>query len=213
MTALVAVEVEREEYRTVRISALCQLCVLVVGSLIAACGTGSDAVATGGTFDFVSPGGKTQIFYDPPQSRGTVGELSGPDLMVDGKTTAVSDFPGKVVVLNLWGQWCGPCRAEALQLEKVFAATRDSGVQFLGIVVRDPQKQAARDFVIDFKVSYPSIWDPVMRTVIALGGQYPTSVIPSTLVLDRKHRVAAVFLQALLAEDLQPVVQRVAAEP
>ena len=88
-------------------------CVLVVGSLIAACGTGLDAVATGGTFDFVSPGGKTQIFYDPPQSRGTVGELSGPDLMVDGKTTAVSDFPGKVVVLNLWGQWCGPCRAEA----------------------------------------------------------------------------------------------------
>jgi thiol-disulfide isomerase/thioredoxin len=188
-------------------------CVLVVGSLIAACGTGSDAVATGGTFDFVSPGGKTQIFYDSLQSRGTVGELSGPDLMVDGKTTAVSDFPGKVVVLNLWGQWCGPCRAEATQLEKVFAATRDSGVQFLGIDVRDPQKQAARDFVIDFKVSYPSIWDPEMRTVIALGGHYPTSVIPSTLVLDRKHRVAAVFLQALLAEDLQPVVQRVAAEP
>lgn len=187
--------------------------VLVVGTLIAACGTGSDAVATGGTFDFVSPGGKTQIFYDPPQSRGKVGALSGPDLMVDGKTTAVSDYPGKVVVLNLWGQWCGPCRAEAPQLEKVSAATRDSGVRFIGIDVRDPQKQAARDFVIDSKVSYPSIWDPEMRTVIALGGHYPTSVIPSTLVLDRKHRVAAVFLQALLAEDLQPVVERVAAEP
>jgi thiol-disulfide isomerase/thioredoxin len=180
---------------------------------VAGCTTGSDAVASGGTFDFVSPGGKTVIFYDPPQSRGTIGELSGPDLMVDGKTTAVSDYPGKVVVLNLWGQWCGPCRAEAPQLEKVFAATRDSGVQFIGIDVRDPQKQAARDFVIDFKVSYPSIWDPEMRTVIALGGHYPTSVIPSTLVLDRKHRVAAVFLQALLAEDLQPVVERVAAEP
>lgn len=178
---------------------------------VAGCTTGSDAVASGGTFDFVSPGGKTVIFYDPPQSRGTIGALSGPDLMVDGKTTAVSDFPGKVVVLNLWGQWCGPCRAEAPQLEKVFAATRDSGVQFIGIDVRD-QKQAARDFVIDFKVSYPSIWDPEMRTVIALGGHYPTSVIPSTLVLDRKHRVVAVFLQALLAKDLQPVVERVAAE-
>lgn len=186
---------------------------LAIAVGVAGCNTGSDAVATGGTFDFVSPGGKTVIFYDPPQSRGTVGALSGPDLMVDGKTTAVSDYPGKVVVLNLWGQWCGPCRAEAPQLEKVFAATRDSGVQFIGIDVRDPQKQAARDFVIDFKVSYPSIWDPEMRTVIALGGHYPTSVIPSTLVLDRKHRVAAVFLQALLAQDLQPVVERVAAEP
>jgi thiol-disulfide isomerase/thioredoxin len=180
---------------------------------VAGCTTGSDAVVSGGTFDFVSPGGKTVIFYDPPQSRGTVGALSGPDLMVDGKTTAVSDYPGKVVVINLWGQWCGPCRAEAPQLEKVFATIRDSGVQFVGIDVRDPQKQAARDFVIDFKVSYPSIWDPEMRTVIALGGHYPTSVIPSTLVLDRKHRVAAVFLQALLVADLQPVVERVAAEP
>lgn len=95
----------------------------------------------------------------------------------------------------------------------MFAATRDSGVQFIGIDVRDPQKQAARDFVTDLKVSYPSIWDPEMRTVIALGGHYPTSVIPSTLVLDRQHRVAGVFLQALLAEDLQPVVERLAAEP
>jgi hypothetical protein len=98
-------------------------------------------------------------------------------------------------------------------LEKVFQATRGSSVQFIGIDVRDPQQQAARDFVIDFKVSYRSIWDPEMRTAIALGGNYPTSVIPSTLVLDRKHRVAAVFLQALLAEDLQPVVGRGAAEP
>jgi hypothetical protein len=64
----------------------------------------------------------------------------------------------------------GPCRAEAL--EKVLRATRDLGVQFIGIDVRDPQKQAARAFVIDFKVSYPSIWDPEMRTVIALGGNY-----------------------------------------
>lgn len=184
--------------------------VIVAGST--ACATGTGAVASGGSFDFVSPGGKTRIFYDPPQSRGTIGALSGPDLMTDGQTNAVSDYLGKVVVLNLWGHWCGPCRAEGPQLEKVFQATRDLGVQFLGIDVRDPQKDAARDFVTDFKVSYPSIWDPEMRSAIALGGHYPTSVIPSTLVLDRKHRVAAVFLQALLVEDLQPVVQRVAAE-
>ena len=50
-----------------------------------------------------------------------------------------------------------------------------------------------QDFVVDNNVSYPSIYDPSMRTLIALGGNYPTSVIPSTLVLDRQHRVAAVF--------------------
>ena len=155
----------------------------------------------------------TDIFYDPPEDRGTVGPLSGPDLMTTDTVLALSDFAGKVVVINLWGQWCGPCRAEAQQLENVFEATKDTGVQFLGIDVRDPQKDKAQDFVTAHKVSYPSIWDPPMRTLIALGGAYPTSVIPSTLVLDRRHRVAAVFLRALLAEDLQPVVERVAAEP
>ncbi|MFE4498911.1 TlpA disulfide reductase family protein [Rhodococcus sp. NPDC056743] len=180
--------------------------------VLSSCATGDDAVQTGGTFDFVSPGGQTKIFYDPPSERGTIGKLSGPDLMTDGATVGLSDFPDQVVVLNVWGQWCGPCRAEADDLEQVYEQTRDSGVQFLGINVRDDTKNKAQDFVIDNKVSYPSIYDPSMRSLIALGKGYPTSVIPTTIVLDRQHRVAAVFLQELLAEDLLPVVERVAAE-
>ncbi len=86
-------------------------------------------------------------------------------------------------------------------------------MRFLGINVRDPGRDKAQDFVVDNAVTYPSIYDPPMRTLLALGGSYPTSVIPSTLVLDRQHRVAAVFLRALLTEDLQPVIERVAAEP
>ncbi|MCW2651359.1 MAG: cytochrome c assembly protein [Mycobacterium sp.] len=179
--------------------------------LSAGCASGSDAVVQGGSFKFVSPGGKTDIFYDPPQQRGAVGVISGPDLMLDHKITAVSDFPGQVVVINMWGSWCGPCRAEAPHLEKVYAVTKDLGVQFLGIDVRDT-RDAARDFVIDHQVTYPSIFDPEIRTAIGLGRGYPTSVVPTTLVLDRQHRVAAVFLRELLAEDLQPVVQRVAGE-
>ncbi|AII11237.1 TlpA disulfide reductase family protein [Rhodococcus opacus] len=179
---------------------------------VAGCASGSDAVAQGGTFDFVAPGGQTDILYDPPASRGAIGSLSGPDLMADEKSIALSDYAGQVVVINLWGQWCAPCRSEADDLERAYAATKDLGVQFLGINVRDPQRDKAQDFVIDNQVTYPSIYDPPMRTLIALGGSYPTSVIPSTLVLDRDHRVAAVFLRALLAEDLQPVIERVAAE-
>ncbi|GGL43532.1 thioredoxin [Nocardia jinanensis] len=178
-----------------------------------ACSTGADAVATGGTFEFVSPGGQTDIFYDPPSARGTIGKLAGPDLMSDdGKNVAVDDFPGQVVVINLWGQWCGPCRGEAPALEQVYEQTEDLGVAFLGINVRDFQQDKARDFVIDNHVGYPSVYDPSMRTLLALGGNFPTSVIPTTLILDRDHRVAAVFLRALLAEDLLPVVQRIAAE-
>ena len=178
---------------------------------LAAC-AGKDAVTAGvGTFEFLSPGG-TEIFYDPPATRGTIGTLSGPDLMNEGKTLSVDDFTGKVVVLNYWGQWCGPCRGEADQLEKVYDATKDSGVAFLGINVRDYQRDKAQDFVVDRKVGYPSIWDPATRTIIAFGAHFPASVIPVTLVLDRQHRVAAVFLKALTAEDLQPLVERLAKE-
>ena len=183
-----------------------------IAALLSGCSTGHDAVAQGGTFEFVAPGGKTDIFYDPPQNRGRPGPLAGPDLMDPTKTLSIDDFAGKVVVVNVWGQWCGPCRTEVSQLQHVYDAARGQGVAFLGIDVRDDERQAARDFVVDRKVTFPSIYDPAMRTMIAFGGKYPTTVIPSTLVLDRQHRVAAVFLRELLAEDLQPVVERVAAE-
>ncbi len=193
-------------------AALAAAVLVLVLCALAGCSTGSDAVVQGGTFQFVSPGGKTDIFYDPPGDRGTVGDLSGPDLMTEGKTTSLDEFAGKVVVLNLWGQWCGPCRGEAGDLEQVYEATKDQGVAFLGINVRDTERDKAQDFVTARRVGYPSIYDPALRTLIAFGGNFPTTVIPTTLVLDREHRVAAVFLRALLAQDLQPVVERVAKE-
>jgi thiol-disulfide isomerase/thioredoxin len=180
---------------------------------LAGCSTGDDAVAQGGTFEFVAPGGKTDILYDPPENRGRPGKLAGPELMDPAKTISLDDFAGKVVVVNVWGQWCGPCRTEITQLQKVYDKTRRVGVEFLGIDVRDNNRDAAKDFIVDRKVTFPSIYDPPMRTMIAFGGKYPTTVIPSTVVLDRQHRVAAVFLRELLAEDLQPVVERLAAEP
>jgi thiol-disulfide isomerase/thioredoxin len=186
---------------------------VAAAGLLVGCSTGDDAVAQGGTFEFVSPGGKTDILYDPPGHRGRPGTIAGPELMDPARTISVDDFAGKVVVINVWGQWCGPCRSEASALQQVYDATRGNGVAVLGIDVRDNNREAAQDFVKDRKVTFPSIYDPAMRTMIAFGGKYPTSVIPSTLVLDRSHRVAAVFLREVLADDLQPVIQRIAAEP
>ena len=187
------------------------IAVVVLAGLLTGC-SGRDAVAQGGTFEFVSPGGKTDIFYDPPDRRGRPGPISGPELTDPAKTVSLDDLAGKVVVINVWGQWCGPCRSEITELQKVYDATKAKGVAFVGIDVRDNNRDAAVDFVVDRKVTFPSIYDPAMRTMIAFGGRYPTTVIPSTVVLDRKHRVAAVFLRELLAQDLQPLVERLAAE-
>lgn len=188
------------------------LVIIAASALVAGCATGDDAVAQGGTFEFVAPGGKTDIRYDPPADRGRPGPISGPDLMDTARTISLDDFAGKVVAVNIWGQWCGPCRSEMVQLQKVYDQTRDEGVVVLGINVRDNDIEAPRDFVTDRGITFPSLYDPAMRTMIAFGGRYPTTVIPSTVVLDRDHRVAAVFLRELLADDLLPVVRGLAGE-
>jgi hypothetical protein len=77
--------------------------------------------------------------------------------------------------------------------------------------VRD-DRQAAADFVRSRGITYPSLFDPPGRSLLVLSG-YPRNAVPSTIVLDRQHRVAAVFLTSVLASDLQPVVDRIAAEP
>lgn len=183
--------------------------VLLGAAALAGCGTGDDAVAQGGTFQFVSPGGKTVITYAAADRRPVAG-MSGPDV-VTGATLSLSDarYAGKVVVVNVWGSWCGPCRGEADALETSYAETKSSGVEFLGINLRD-DRQSARDFITDRAVRFPSIFDFPGATLAAW--KVPTSVVPTTIVLDRRHRPAVVFLKSLTTDELIPAVKRVAAE-
>lgn len=67
---------------------------------------GKNRGARDGTFTFVAPGGQTSIFYDPPATRGTLRGLSGDSLADPGHTISVDEFPGQVVVLNIWASWC-----------------------------------------------------------------------------------------------------------
>jgi len=186
------------------------LAALVALLALAGCSTGKDAVSTGGDFQFVSPGGATRIFYQPGD-RGKAPDIGGESLLEPGKQIRVADYPNKVVVLNLWGAWCGPCRTESAQLQQVYDQTRTSGVQLVGIDLRDEQRSAAEDFVRDRGLTYPSIYDPPGRSLFALKG-YPRAAVPSTVVLDRQHRVAAVYLEAILASDILPEVQALTAE-
>ncbi|MEU3273804.1 TlpA disulfide reductase family protein [Saccharomonospora sp. NPDC006951] len=181
----------------------------VVLVAVTGCTGGDDAVARGATFTFVSPGGKTDIFYEG-QERQKIPEISGEDLFDENKQISVSDFAGKVVVINIWGQWCGPCRTEAPELQKVYEQMGEH-VQVLGIDVRDHDRSAPQDFMRNRNLTYPSIYDPPGRSLLRLSG-YPRNVVPSTIIVDKEQRVAAIFLRELLASDVLPVVERLAAE-
>ena len=180
-------------------------------ALLAGCSTSKDAVEPGQDFTFVAPGGQTTILYEPPGSRGRLRGMAGESLLNPGTTTGLDALAGRVVVLNIWGSWCGPCRAEAPDLEFVARQTAGAGVSVLGLDVRD-DRAAATDFVRDRGITYDSIFDPPGRTLVALKG-YPRNTVPSTIVLDRRHRVAAVYLTAVRVPELIPLVQRLAAEP
>lgn len=187
------------------------LAALLLVLALAGCSTSRDAVAVGGDFEFVAPGGQTEIFYNPPAARGTVRGISGESLQRPGATTGLADHAGKVVVLNIWGTWCPPCREEMTDLQFVQNQTGPQGVAVLGIDVKD-DREAASDFLRDEGISFDSIFDPAGRTLLALSG-YPRNVVPSTIVLDRQHRVAAVYLAQVRVPELLPLVQRLAAEP
>ena len=183
---------------------------VIAMAALAACSTGNDAAVYGGSFTFVSPGGQTEFSY-PVDQRGTVGNLSGPDLANKDATVALSDYAGKVVVVNFWGSWCSPCRAESDDLNAAAAALAGQGVQFLGVNVKDT-REAGADFLTSKQVTYPSIFDPSMRTLLSIRG-YPSGSIPSTIVIDRQGRVAHVWLEEISNPDqLISTVSQIAAE-
>ncbi|MFF5986142.1 TlpA family protein disulfide reductase [Prauserella flavalba] len=182
---------------------------LAAAFVLAGCSTGDDAVSRGTSFEFVSPGGKTDIFYEGAD-RQQVPDVSGEDLFDENKELSIRDYRGKVVVLNIWGQWCGPCRTEAPEMQRVQDQLGDK-VQVLGIDVRDPDRSAPQDFMRNRQLTYPSIYDPAGRSLLRFSG-YPRNVVPSTIIVDEQQRVAAVFLRDLLATDVIPVVNRLAAE-
>ena len=186
---------------------------LLAGALAAGgCATGADAVVVGPeTFEFVSPDGQIEIHYEPAD-RKPVATLKGPDLLDPDTTLNVQeDFAGQVVVLNLWGQWCGPCRSESDDLQRLQEKFEPQGATVFGINLRDPNRQKPVDFVKDNGITFPSIWDPSNAAVAALRG-FPTSVVPATIILDKQHRVAAVYLAEITDEKLSGTVSELLAE-
>ena len=170
-----------------------------------------NAVATGGNFEFITPGGEKVINYEESE-RKPLRTFSGEDVRDRDKTISLEDYDGEIVVLNSWGQWCAPCRAEADDLQEVHSELQKRKIgTVLGINVRDYNPQVSNDFLEDNGLKYPSIYDPPFKTAAALGG-VPTSVVPTTIVLDKQHRPATVFLRSITAKDVMDVVDKLEKE-
>ncbi len=181
---------------------------LAVGAL-AGCSTGADAVDVnnGGEFRFVAGTPAGEVI--PQDERATAPEFSGTLLGGGGFDSASLD--DQVAVLNFWGSWCAPCRVETPEFQEVYADVRDDGVEFLGLNVKETDEQFAIAFVERFGIEFPSLYDPRGEVALAFR-DYPANAIPSTIVLDRQYRVAAVYTGEVAQDDLRRVLDRVLEE-
>ncbi|WP_088317712.1 TlpA disulfide reductase family protein [Kineosporia sp. R_H_3] len=146
----------------------------------------SSGTADGSGKGFVSGDGTITVL--PVTQRPDPVALSGKTL--EGAALDVTSLRGKVVVLNVWGSWCPPCRKEAPDLEQAYKDLKGKGVEFVGINVRQQSQSEALAYQRKFAITYPSLADDGGKSLLALRGAVAANAIPSTLVLDPQGRIA-----------------------
>jgi peroxiredoxin len=110
--------------------------------------------------------------------------VSYPATRLDGSTDGLDRYRGKVVVLNLWATWCGPCRSETPALERLYEEERSRGLVVLGVDQGESVKVAAA-FAREMHLTYPILVDEQQR----YGGAYAAVGLPTTVVVDRRGRI------------------------
>lgn len=177
--------------------------VAALALLLAGC---SGAAAQDGGYD--SADGATVVLA--PGDRDPAPVVSGTTLQ--GTPLNLATWRGKVVVVNFWASWCGPCRDEAGALAKVADQLKPKGVQFVGVVTRDTVDNA-KAFLRTYPMPYPSLFDdPTSNSILlAFRGRLPVANTPTTYVLDRQGRIAARALGAVDTSRLLGLIEPVLA--
>jgi thiol-disulfide isomerase/thioredoxin len=177
---------------------------LMAGLGLAGCSSGS-AAGDG----YVSGDGSVTTY--PVADRKAAPALSGTTL--EGKPLALAGYRGKVVVLNFWGSWCPPCRLEGPFLQDMSTTYAAKGVQFVGVDERD-LADSARSFLANIGSTYPNLFDgPDGLLVLQFSKTVPPQATPSTLVIDRRGRIAVRILGPTTEPRLAAILAPLVAEP
>lgn len=153
-------------------------------------------------------GGSDSTTFFQPGSRPALPAVSGTTL--DGQRLSLKADRGSVLVLDFWGSWCAPCRAEAPGLAALARRLQRDPVRFVGIDVRDTVP-AAQAFDANFGVNYPSLSDPGEQIALAFHATVPPAAIPTTLVIDRTGHIAARVIGPVTYDGLQALIARIMA--
>ncbi|MBL8191092.1 MAG: TlpA family protein disulfide reductase [Acidobacteria bacterium] len=112
---------------------------------------------------------------------------------LDGQTKKLADYSGKVVIVDLWATWCGPCRQEIPHLIEMAKTYKSKGVEVVGLTNENPSmdEQKVKDFSKEFKINYPIGWaDPQMQVGLMNG----RNGIPQTIIIGRDGKVKKHFV-------------------
>jgi thiol-disulfide isomerase/thioredoxin len=142
-----------------------------------------------------------------PEQLERLPDLGYPDL--DGDLRKLSEWQGKVVVLNFWATWCPPCREETPLFVALQEEYGSRGVQFIGLAIDEPE--AVQTFVDTYGVEYPILLGDIDAAELSrqLGNRF--GGLPFTVIVDRDGRIAARHFGGLKREQLEPLLQRLAA--
>jgi peroxiredoxin len=102
-----------------------------------------------------------------------------------GKEVSLADYEGKVLFMNFWATWCGPCRAEIPDFIEVYDEYKDKGLEILGVSVDEISPDKVLRFVKTYEMNYPV----VMFTDDLINNYRPGRAVPTTIIIDKKGRI------------------------
>lgn len=116
---------------------------------------------------------------------------------LDGSKFELASMRDKVVLLNVWATWCGPCRFEIPELEILHKKYAQRGFAVVGVSVDEGGPQAVREFIDEQKVTYPIALDPEGK----LASVFQTSVLPTSVLIDRQGKIVWRKDEAIMPND------------